>query len=98
MSRSYRMQLEISPVSEKDARQIRLVAEEHFDSVDGGLATGDYLSVWGDVTLGGGRTPEEFHNVIKADFKKLKKRINTRWLCWDNHPWDEEFEGFKEGG
>lgn len=97
MSHLYRMQLEIRPAAEEELGSLKEEAADVFERIDGHYFTDSSLSFLGELTLGTA-IPEDIHVMIKERFKKLGKEVNTRWLCLDLLPWDDEFEGFKEAG
>jgi hypothetical protein len=96
MSRSYRVQIEIKPVANTKGamKQTRKAIQANCDvNIEGELHLDDYASFWGDIILGAGTGAVEVHDELVHAFPK--QQVNTRWLCWDAHPWDEEYEGKK---
>ena len=89
MSRYYRVEIEVKPVTEKEkAKILNAFADYGLEKKDAYRSDG-VLTITGNITLAGGKSESEKHAEWKKDKAMKGKLLTTRWLCWDILDWHE---------
>lgn len=98
MSRSYRCDVDISPVTYKegtpegdDEREaLRQRLGEHCFDITGHVdLSPTKVGFYGECSLAGGQSPAEKHVELREAFPD--KKVASRWLSLDRE-WDDEFD------
>lgn len=90
MSRFYRVEIEVKPVAnDKEKAKILHAFADYGLEKENACRSDGVLTIDGNITLSGGKSPEEKHAEWKKDKAMKGKLLTTRWLCWDLIDWHD---------
>ena len=92
MSRYYRVEIEVKPVKEGEEKKILNAFADYGLEKEHAYRSDGVLTLYGNITLSGGKSAAEKHKEWKKDKNMKGKLVATRWLCWDLLDWHEVIE------